>query len=1201
MQTILARLQEGQTVPTAISGCTSASAALLLARLLAAGKRSLCCLLPSEEELQLLAQGFAFFSASPLLLFPGTGIPPYTVLKPEMAACGERVSTLYQIRNLQEPALILSTVEAVCRRLPSPQHLNTKCELLIAGEDADRDALIAFALASGYQPCELVRQEGDLAIRGGIIDLYPPSWHGESVGPLRLDFFGDTVESIRTFDPASQRSTGELAEAILLPCSELLYPDDPAGQARMLEAFDRLRDGLQAPAQANAGVREHLQLRQRFAGMDMLAPMLADADGLRSFFEYLPATCSLLLFDAPACRRRARLFFERVEANFAAVQTQGMAVSPPEELFLAESELLAVLGKRTLAHLMRLPDPEALTAPLPLPVKNHSLLAQEMTLSRQKQGIIGPLATHIKEWQARGESVLLACRSLRQAGHLQSMLAQHQVDAACPGRSYAAMTSIPRAQVICLAAPLSQGFDLPHEQLHILSTAELFGDRRISPRRSGRNAGPDAPAVQLEQLHKGDIVVHADHGIARFEGLVNLNYAGVHGDFLLLLFRNDDKLYVPVDRLHKVGRYKGLSEQEPRLDLLGSQHWLYTKKKVSDAVWKIAQELLDIYAKRAMRQGHRFSGPGEFYRELEESFPYDETSGQLKAIGEVLDDLCKARPMDRLICGDVGYGKTEVAARAAFKVIEDGYQVAILVPTTVLAEQHLATFRERFATFPVRIACLNRFRTRAEQKQIIGDLATGKIDIVIGTHRLLSKDISFQKLGLLVVDEEHRFGVAHKEKIKKIKANVDVLTLTATPIPRTLQMSLVGIRDLSIISTPPRQRRPVKTLLAKRDALIIKEACQRELERQGQVFFLHNRVQSIMQVAARVSDLVPQARVGVAHGQMPTEELENVLVQFIHHNLDVLVCTTIIESGLDIANANTILIDRADRIGMADLYQLRGRVGRSERQAYAYLLVPSLEHLSSDAERRLQALLEHSDLGEGFQVAMNDLQIRGGGNLLGISQSGHVAAVGYDLYFQLLQDTVADLQAQKNGRQSENGDPAFDPEIKLQGEAFLPEDYIRDTALRYQMYRKLSYAGSGSAEELSALAEELEDRFGPLPAPAQAMFTIIAIKQRLTALRIRRLEQGAQRLLFCFDKTTTVLPETILAYVQQQNVSRSKSTLCRFTPEGHLIVPLDQTTKVMATIDHVLTALAVGHSERQESTANSAAQCLSGGGIQSTL
>ena len=1174
MQTILARLQEGISSPE-ITGCTPASAALLLARLLEAEKRCICCILPTDEDIQLLAQDFSFFSAASVLQFPDLDIPPYTVIKPEAAAVSARVSALYQLQELQESALILCTAEAICRRLPLPQRLNEHCELLIAGEETDREALISTAIHSGYRLCELVRQEGDIALRGGIIDIYPPAWQGESPGPLRLDFFGDTVETIRPFDPISQRSFGELTEIVLLPASEFLFPRGETEQDAMFAAFEASLATLDWSAEEAKSVREQLKLRQLAMGMDALAPVLAGgASHMQSFFEYLPPGCARVLIDPVASKRRLHDLYERIATNYSTAQAEGRAVSPPHEIFLAEDQLQEALATNVLTKFSRLPDPDSPGNFLSLPVKDHVLLAQEMALSRQKQGMLAPLSAQIADWQRHGDTTIVACRSMRQAEHLQAMLSQYQLEVKLPETGYSQTHHLNSGEIFCFPQPLSQGFDLPGERLHFLSTSELFGDKRLSHRRRAKKTETDIPPVRMDQLQSGDVVVHCDHGIALFQGLVNLEFAGSRGDFLLLLFRNDDKLYVPVDKLHKVGRYQGLSEQEPRLDTLGSQRWLYTKQKVSEAVWKVAQELLEIYAKRALRQGHSFSPPGELYRELEESFPYDETSGQLKAIEDVLDDLTREQPMDRLICGDVGYGKTEVAARAAFKTIEDGFQVAILVPTTVIAEQHVATFQERFATFPVRIACLNRLRSRAEQKQIIADLAAGKVDIIIGTHRLLSKDIVYNRLGLLVVDEEHRFGVAHKEKIKKIKASVDVLTLTATPIPRTLQMSLLGIRDLSIISTPPKQRRAVKTLLAKRDALLIKEACQRELDRGGQIFYIHNRVQSIIQAAAKLADLVPRARIGVAHGQMPATELEEVMVRFIRHELDMLVCTTIVESGLDISNANTMLIDRADRLGLADLYQLRGRVGRGDRQAYAYLLVPSLEHMTSEAERRLQALLDHSDLGDGFQVAMNDLQIRGGGNLLGISQSGHIAAVGYDLYLQLLQETVADLQAQQ--AEGETGTEfAFEPEVKLHGVAFLPENYISDTGLRYQAYRKLSYAGTGSPEDLAALADELIDRYGPLPAEAKTLIATIAVKQRLQQLRIKRLEQGPQTLLFCFDESTPLNPQQVLAFVQHENSSKhKKGPQCRFTPDAHLIVPLSSKVDIFAEIDRILSYLA---------------------------
>ena len=529
--------------------------------------------------------------------------------------------------------------------------------------------------------------------------------------------------------------------------------------------------------------------------------------------------------------------------------------------------------------------------------------------------------------------------------------------------------------------------------------------------------------------------------------------------------------------------------------------------------------------------------------------------------------------MDRLICGDVGYGKTEVAVRAAFKAMEDGFQVAVLVPTTVLAEQHAATFRERFHGFPVEVACINRFRTTTQQREIVSGLASGTIDIVVGTHRLLSKDINYSKLGLLIVDEEHRFGVSHKEKIKKIKSAVDVLTLTATPIPRTLQMSLLGIRDLSVISSPPQQRRAVKTFLARHENLVIREAVLRELQRGGQLFFVHNRVKSIHRVAENLAEMIPHARIGIGHGQMPPAQIEDVMVRFINHELDILVCTTIIESGLDISNANTIIINRADHLGLADIYQLRGRVGRSSRQSYAYLLVPSLDSLTPDAKKRLRALMDASELGSGFKLAMNDLQIRGGGNLLGVSQSGHIAAVGYDLYLDLLQSTVEDLKKQQQDGESE---PPLDPEINLKITAFLPEDYIQDTAQRYHVYRRLSAAGNDEPEVLLDLMDELEDRYGRLPEETGTLCTMIGLKQPLSRLGISKLEQGSGSLVFSFSERSPVEPATLLIFIEQENKKAKKQkrkTMLRLTPDYRLIVPLREEENIFQQIQNVLNSL----------------------------
>ncbi|MGD9947106.1 MAG: transcription-repair coupling factor [Desulfobulbus sp.] len=1172
MQSILARLRKRGPFFD-ICGLHGASTALLLSRAVDTLHQTICCILPADEHLELLAQDLAFFSFCRVLIYPSYEIPPYTPLSPDPATVCQRLATLYQMQESTKPCILLTSAEAVLRRVLPASALSNHCELVIVNEEIDRESFIASLTAGGYQICDMVRQEGDMALRGGIIDVFPPAIDPELSGPLRLDFFGDTVESIRLFDPISQRSKQSLEEAVLLPASELLYPGEK-NRRDWLEFLQDSGDKHQWTTEATRSLRERLATGQRFPGSEFFLPLIYGGwEKLHSVFDYLPADALLMVADAPSVDRKMALVRDRIRANYQEAVDKQTAALPPDELFLSELQYTETITKRLSARISVLPDLEDSVETLSISCSDHGLLAQEIELQRKKRGLLAPLVDRIVHWQQQEESTVLACRSLRQCEHLRELLGHYQLQTVLQPSPYGRGLAKDKNVVHCFEQPLSLGFDLTEEGVHFLSASELFGEKRLRSGRQKRKSRNEGEAVQLEQLVEGDCVVHRDHGIGVFQGMVNMEISGQQGDYLLIGYRDDDKLYVPVDRLHWVSRYQGLTDQEPKLDSLGSQRWQTTKKKVSDAVWKVAQELLEIYAKRAMREGHRFSPPGDLYRQLEESFPYDETSGQAKAIDEVVDDLTHDQPMDRLICGDVGYGKTEVAARGAFKVIEDGYQVAILVPTTVLAEQHAATFRERFGSFPVEIACLNRFRTNKQQKEIVAKLASGAIDLVVGTHRLLSKDIQFNKLGLLIIDEEHRFGVAHKEKIKRIKASVDVLTLTATPIPRTLQMSLLGIRDLSVISTPPQQRRAVKTFLAKHDPLVIREAVVRELERGGQLFFVHNRVQSIHRIAETVGTLVPHARIGVAHGQMAGPDLENVMVRFINHELDVLVCTTIVESGLDIPNANTIIINRADYLGLADIYQLRGRVGRSSRQAYAYLLVTSLDHLTPDAQQRLRALMDCSELGGGFKLAMNDLQIRGGGNLLGVSQSGHIAAVGYDLYLELLQSTVADLKRRALEGVEITTTEEIDPEVRLKVAAYLPDSYIRDTTQRYQAYRRISMAGFGTEEDLADIESELIDRYGKMPLEAETLLEIIRIKQQFRPLGIHKLEQAPEALVFSFVEQAPVDPNRLLALIQQKPTKKKPSPAIRLTPDQRLVVPYSAKESVFPRVYEIINAL----------------------------
>jgi len=1149
-----------------ICGLHGGASALFLAQTVKHFQRTLCCIIPDDEELEPIAQDIALFTDTDVLCYPSFEIPPYTPLSPDPNTVAQRLSTLYRLLNNSDPIIILTSCEALLRRIIPKITLSNHCELIMRGEESDREQLINSLINSGYQMCSMVQQIGDFSVRGSIIDIFPPSADGLFARPFRLDFFGDTVESIRVFDPISQRSMEEKEDAVILPGSDILFPKDQISWKQCHEDYAGSQD---INKQATERIIEQLQEHIRFAGIEFFLPLVyPQAASPQTLFDYLAHDSITVLYDPIAVEQRIKIVRDRISINYVDAMKDGAPLSP-DSLFIQSDELESILKKFDSIELSMLPDPEREERCINIMTGAHSLIKQEIDIFGKKRGFLAPLAEKLSTWITENETVIISCRSKRQAMHFSEMLSHYGLLTEITTHPLDLDCLVSSGKIKLTLHPLSAGFDLIKERIHFLSTSELFGDRRLRSIRQKTSKGEDELPLGIEELSIGDIVVHRDHGIGVFSGLVNMLAAGMRGDFLVLEYQDNDKLYVPVDRLHLVNRYQGLTDQKPKIDRLGSEQWKNAKKKVTDAVWKIANELINIYAKRAIRKGIRFSPPGELFAELEQSFPFEETKGQIQAINEVLDDLTSDNPTDRLICGDVGYGKTEVAVRAAFKVIEDGYQVAVLVPTTVLAEQHAATFRDRYSALPVKVACINRFRTNKQQKELVRELAEGKIDLIVGTHRLLSKDIVFAKLGLLIIDEEHRFGVTHKEKIKKIKAEVDVIAMTATPIPRTLQMSLLGIRDLSVITTPPRHRRSVKTFLARYDNLVIREAIIREINRGGQLFFVHNRVHSIYNLAEKISTLVPQARIGVAHGQMPGRELENIMIKFINHDIDVLISTTIIESGLDIANANTIIINRADQLGLADIYQLRGRVGRSSKQSFSYLLVPALDLLTKDAKHRLRALMDCNELGGGFKLAMNDLQIRGGGNLLGVSQSGHIAAVGYDLYLELLQSTVEELK--KNNSHDSSKLTAIDPEIRLKISAFLPDDYIKDPSQRYHFYRRLSLAGNSSPEHLEELYNELIDRYGSMPREANTLFRLIGLKYSLRKLGIEKLEQSPSSLVFTFTEESPVEPQMILKLINEKQ--KKKGEQIRFTPDHRLIIPIKENLDLFSSINTILNNL----------------------------
>lgn len=1063
-------------------GLSPAAAAYVLARLWAVCQRPLVILTATSAQRETFLRDLAFFlglreaqqgnvvnpgQPASLLSFPGHEDLPFKELTLDVRISSARLETAYTLLTQDAARLVVASVPALLQPLPPRDRLGAAVEYVVAGEELDREKFLQRLLAGGYARGPLVEERGDYSVRGGIIDLYPPLYPS----PVRLEFWGDEVESIRCFDPATQRSRGALDEVVVLPVNEVIL--DAATREYAAHRLRVLKDPQ---------VRGYIQQGRHFPGIEKFLGYFYPQP--ETLWDYLPANTLLVEWDPLNLSQEARKLLE--------IQPRGADdhVRVAFDAFASRRRCFQTLACHEVPG-AALPTAEPQTFSFHL--EHNRELAATLAAAAEQGRLIGPLVAQLHQWLESGFQVVMVCRSQSQAARLERLLADQGVtpelrpvpDWDQPGRLQLTWNG------------LSAGFRFLDQGLILLTAEEILGAEPERRPRSAR-AQPLQWLASLSDLKVGDPVVHLDHGIGRYRGLVKLTVGEQVNDFLWLEYQGGDKLYLPVDRLHLVQKYLGVEGQPPALDRLGGKSWERTKKRVRKAVEKIARELVELYAARQVLKGHQFSPPDPVFREFEATFEHEETPDQLHAIQEVLLDMASDKSMDRLICGDVGYGKTEVALRAAFKAAMDGKQVAFLVPTTVLAEQHYELFRKRLQSYPLEVRVLSRFKTPAAQKQILAEITAGKADIVIGTHRLLQKDVQFRDLGLVIIDEEQRFGVKQKEKLKQLRQTVDVLTLTATPIPRTLQLSLTGIRDLSVIDTAPEARRAIRTYLCRPDEAVIQEAIRRELRRGGQTFFVHNRVHNINVWANYLQRLVPEARVAVAHGQMSGKELEQVMWRFWRHEVDVLVCTAIIEAGLDVPAANTIIINRAHALGLAQVYQLRGRVGRAREQAYAYLLVPEEEALNPEAQKRLKALMEFTELGSGFKIALHDLQIRGAGNLLGAAQSGHIAEVGYELYLQLLEEAIQELKGQPPA------DHGLEPEIHLPLSAYLPETFVPDIDQRLIFYRRLS--GPCTLEEIAALEAELRDCYGPLPNEAQNLLEVVRTKVRLRQLGIKRLD-----------------------------------------------------------------------------------------------
>ena len=1049
------------------------------------------------------------------LLLPDRETLPYDALSPHQDIVSERLATLHALPDTRDGVLVAAAATLMGRVAPRG-FVEGNALVLSVGDRLDLEAARRRLDLGGYRYVSQVMEHGEFAVRGSLLDLFPTG----AERPYRIDLFDAEVETIRTFDPESQRSLDGTDSIRLLPARE--FPLDP-------DAIGRFRAAWRARFEGNPNACPvYRDVSEGFApaGVEYWLPLFFDRTG--TLFDYLPE--ATLVVELPGVRDEAEAFWgdtaERYEQRRHDTERPVLA---PRELFLAPDELGRALADRPRVVIREEPDDAAPTGPADrsrargragFGTANAPALPADARASE-------PFALFKQFLQRFAGRVLLLVESPGRMETLVETLRRHHLR---PYRfaGWSAFLHDPEERRFgVVLSEVERGAILDDPAVAILPEALLFGRRAAAARRRRARARDVESVIRdLTELQPGDPVVHERHGVGRYRGLVTLTAAGITGEYLNLEYADRDQLYVPVLSLHLVSRYAGA--ERPPLHKLGSPQWQKARKAAAERVRDVAAELLEIQARRAARAGNAIAFDDGQYAAFAEGFPFEETPDQASAIRSTLDDLRSDRPMDRLVCGDVGFGKTEVAMRAAFAAAMEGWQVALLVPTTLLAQQHYQTFSDRFADWPVRIEQLSRFRSRRHREEITRELREGRIDVVIGTHRLLQDDVGFRRLGLVIVDEEHRFGVRQKERLKALRAEVDVLTLTATPIPRTLNLALSALRDLSLIATPPERRLSIRTFVGEWRPEVIRESVLREIRRGGQVYFVHNRVEDIDEIAGKVEDIVPEAELRVAHGQMRERDLEQVMLDFYHRRFNVLVCTTIIESGIDVPTANTIVINRADRFGLAQLHQLRGRVGRSHQRAYAYLFAPDRRSMTPDAVKRLDAIESLDDLGIGFSLAMHDLEIRGAGELLGEDQSGQIEAIGYSLYTEMLERAVTDLRA---GR-----DPVLDrpldhgTEVDLHVPALIPEDYLPDVHARLILYKRI--AGERSEEGLRELEVEMIDRFGSLPPPAKTLLRVTARKLRAAPLGIRKIDLGAGGGRVTFGERADVDPARVVALLQ---------------------------------------------------------------------
>jgi transcription-repair coupling factor (superfamily II helicase) len=1160
--------------PLDLIGADGPFVAYLLSALASQDERPSILVCPTPEAARRLFAQLSFFrrwfagQEGDLLLIPDLEWSPYGDFAPDRRLITERLRALFRLHHGPKPKIVLLTAEALLHRVLPRSYLSSATELLQKNEELDRDRFAQVLVAAGYLNAPVVEDPGTFHLRGGRIDVFSPF----EEHPARIELYGDLVESIRLFDPKTQRTTREVEELLIGPAREERL--SPEGAAKAKANLRAIADEVNLPTLKTRLLLDDIERRVPFFGVESFAP--AYHDPWEPLFAYLGENARCYI-EEPSQVRRAILGAERREEDaYLARRSRGEVCLPYNSFFLGAEEVLSQLEQKPLLRLRRLVvggasgaawDEEGLPGlddnnqteeagdiggaaveEFSFSVRGNGDLAREIERSKSQQAdeLLRPLAQRVRELGSTGAAVGLVAGTPSAAERLaafarSSGLAAQVLREPGKGETKGEWPAGPlvaydpaRPSVTVLCADLDRGFSL-EGALALITEEELFGPkarRRSTPARRVL----DPFATQIGELEAGDLIVHTDHGVGRYRGLVRLQNGRYEGDFLLIEYAEKDKLYVPVHRLGRVQKYIG--GESAALDKLGGTGWDKVKKKVSKAAKELAEELLRLYAQRQVTPARALPEPDSHFRSFEATFGFTETPDQQSAIDAVLADLQQAHPMDRLVCGDVGYGKTEVAMRAAFQTAMNGGQVAVLVPTTVLAQQHYANFKNRMQRWPLRVEVLSRFVSKPEQQKVMKEASAGKVDILIGTHRLLSQDLKMRSLELLIIDEEQRFGVTHKEKLKKLKAQVHTLTLSATPIPRTLNMAMLGIRDLSIIATAPADRLAVRTFVVRTTDEVIREAITREVNRGGQVFFVHNRVQSLGQITDHLRSILPSVRFGVAHGQMPEGELEKVMVEFVQGAYDVLISTSIIESGIDIPRANTILINRADAFGLAQLYQLRGRVGRSARRAYCYLLVPTENAMTDEAKQRLSVLQRFTELGSGFTVASQDLEIRGAGNLLGDEQSGSAEAVGYELYMELLAEAIAQLKGEEITTQA-------NPEINVDVTALLPSDYVDDVHERLKLYRRLARAEETA--ELDELSREMVDRFGQLPQEALHLLQVMELQKFARLMNVQSLDVQGERLALRLGESPRLVPEKMFALLKEKDSPYKLSPELRLT------------------------------------------------------